>query len=91
MSKTVIITLTGKFRSSAVSVDDEDLPLSGGGEACSATLRGISEGSHKLTWSVDGTAGSEYTVSLSGDTDPWERPFTMVGGSDDGNKHFTVK
>ncbi|WP_437964868.1 hypothetical protein WMF04_35090 [Sorangium sp. So ce260] len=91
--KTVTVTLTGRFSNRAASIDGVRLTLAGvAGGPQSATRKGISEGPHTLSWSVNGEPGASYNVSISGDTDAWEHVFNMTDrGIDDGNKVFTVK
>lgn len=89
--KRVTVTISGNLTGCRATVDSLDLHLAGFNGALSATLRGIAPAEHKLSWSVSGAQGDQYTVSLSGDTEDWSRSFTLLEDGDDGNKHFTIK
>lgn len=88
----ITVTLTGSFSDRGAKIDDCRLTLSGIAGGPQSATQAVTVGDHLLEWSVNGAPGASYSVALGGDTQPWEKSFTINGdGGDDGFKNFSAK
>jgi hypothetical protein len=87
----ITVTLTGKFTDRAATIDGYKLTLAGVAGGPQSATKTVTKGPHTLSWSVNAAPGSSYSVAVDGDTDPWEKTFTIRRSSDDGSHEFSAK